>query len=524
MKKLTALLLALVMTVCALSACGKDDKDKTEDEETKATEPYVAPKAYPDYEEFGLDNTFVKLPQDAADGFIEYLDGIDTVYEDSAWFFIENAMNSYGKVKDELQSSDEKIIVNNKVSPEKLFSVVDKNRETFFVNGSTGRYMKLSEEDQRAICDTVADQLNRILATYDGINTDYLNYKLSQLVISGYKGGFGFAGVEPDRPLLWVSMNSVKTLQKDNPGIDCFDNLVRHETAHLVQAVYSKVSNIKWRMGPCYVFNNAEVSPLEWTWYTEGSAERLTEKEYGDDHLNYYNQVSMLESIALAKIADEDYGTRAPESVSLTPDSNVLFEYLGADTAEKQTEIVSMMYTQEILYAAKNSFVDYYKLNVGTMSLSDKDELSEGHKRSAAETLTKIFYRDLAESLSRNEGRIEDVFRLIRVWETELNRLTDYDNQIKSSYNKDMIKRYKEIQNRFFEAVAQSKTVHLDAADVKDAFCAYSDAYREKMRNNKNKTEEDEDPDVRMVSKEKKSFIAYLEEDRASRINTNINR
>lgn len=486
---------------------------------TSTTGPSISEIELKDLDEYNLDGIEFQFDSYINDNFQNYISNVEVVYKDSELFNIDEAIKLYEDMDIDITSSNS-VINNNKVNENKLYSLVVENNKKFLEKDKTNKYKDINQSQLKNIVSIVVTQLNEQLQSNTAIDTNILDDTLKNLKIFECEI-FGNGVVELEDEKLCLNFSSINSLQKQNPGINMLERTVKHESDHLIQVSYPKNDEFKYNMGMSYSYNNLSVNPLYWQWYVEGSAEKLTLNKIDDSPFSYKDQVKGLESLTLATIADKDNDVADIEKLSLQKDLNKLFEYFNATTDNQKEEIIKMMFSYDIIFSNNKEFVDCAKAKKGSFDLMQLYDYQDELKGSICQTLTKIFYSNLSNSLVEQEMNLNDVYSLIRVFETEMCRISDYDNTTKTEINSNFVNSYSNIQNEFFNNL--STVTNMSNDEIKASYYAYSDNYCD---NAKYKTDDNYMIDINIegLSENKNLFLEYTSKSRLSHIKQNINR
>ena len=470
-------------------------------------------------DEYNLEGIEIQFDSYTNDSFQDYISDVEVVYKDSDLFSIEEALKLYNNMNIDSISSNS-VINNNKVDENKFYQLVLENNKKFLESDKTNKYKDINQSQLKSIVSIVVTQLNEQLQSNTEIDTNILDNTLKNLKIFEC-GIFGNASVELEDEKLCLNFKTINSLQQQNPDVDMLERTVKHESDHLIQVSYPRNDEFKYNMGMSYSYSNLSVNPLYWQWYVEGSAEKLTLKEIGDAPYSYRDQVKGLESLTLATIADRDNEITDIEDLSLQKDLNKLFEYFNATTDKQKEEIIKMMFSYDIIFSNNKEFVECAKEKKGTFDLVQLYDYQDELKGSICQSLTKIFYSNLSNSLVEQEMSLNDVCSLIRVFETELCRISDYDNTAKTTINSTFVNNYNNIQNEFFNNLSSATNISSD--EIKSSYYAYSDSYCDNAKY-KNETNYSIDINVEGLSENKNNFLEYTSKSRVYHINKNINR
>lgn len=484
-----------------------------------ATMPLINQTELKALDNYNLEDIKVQFDSSINNSFQNYISDIEVVYKDSDLFGVEEAFELYNNMNINNTSSNT-VINSNKVDENKLYQSVLENNKKFLKNDKTNKYKDINQSQLKNIVTIISVHLNEQLQVNNEIDINILDSTLKNLKIFECDI-FGNACVELEDEKLCLNFKAINSLQQQNPDVDVLERTIKHESAHLIQVGYSQNSEFKYNMGMSYSYSNLLVNPLYWQWYVEAAAEKLTLKEIDDAPFSYRDQVKGLESLTLATIADKDSETTDIEELSLQKDLNRLFEYFNVDTASQKEEILKMMFSYDIIFSNNKEFVEYVKEKKGTFDLIQLYDYQDELKSSICQTLTKVFYSNLSNSLVGQEMSLNDVFSLIRVFETEMCRISDYDNATKTTINSTFVNSYNSIQDEFFDNLSSATSISND--EIKLLYYGYSDSYCDNAKY-KNETNYSIEINVGGLSENKNKFLEYMSKSRVYHINKNINR
>ena len=144
---------------------------------------------------------------------------------------------------------------------------------------------------------------------------------------------------------------------------------------------------------------------------------------------------------------------------------------------KKKTEAIYLLYSIDYLQNNRDDFERVYKSKTGnnaSLNVDTRNAIKMEMKNSIFLSLSKMFYRNLADRIANTEVSIQDVFYLINAFEEDISYHTDYDENI-AVYER-MISGYTELQNSFFRMLAGSD--HESYEDVIKSFNTYSMAIK----------------------------------------------
>lgn len=473
------------------------------------------------YDEYNAESININVDESENQNFQNYIENYQVEYKNSELFEIDEALSKSSKVP-KVSTESSNVIKNNTINEQILLTTVKQNNAQFLSEIKNKKYEQLSDEDLNKAVSVVTNQLNSLLQNNDVADVNELDNTLSNLKILG-STGFGTAFVTHNNPVLGISMVSINNLQKSASykDRDVFKQVVGHEATHLAQISYPKNNEFTSHIGPTYTFEDSDINALDFEWYTEGSAEALALNDISEQPMFYTDDVKCLETLTLSTITDDDNKVDTIYKTSLQKDMDVLYDYFNADTVEKQKEVVEMMYSYNIIYTGAKEFENKYKSKKGNIGLKELNEYRDELKGSIASSLTKVFYSNLANKITKEGMNTEDIYFLMRIYETEMCRFTDYDNTYKQEQTKTFMNNYSNVQNEFFGLLANNcgKTKE----EIKQEYDSYSDAY---CKAKKGKTEKNYqiNHNVKNIDSSKNQFVKRIGESRISHVYQNINR
>lgn len=466
-----------------------------------------------DLKDYELDKISFTFDNKTNDDFQDFIKNFNNEYRDSDTFNLSKALDKYNHMQVEPINSSS-IINGNKINEDKLYQAVVKNNKDFLAVDKTNKYNNIDSSQLKNIVSIISQQINERLSNDKSIDTNILDNTLKNLkIFDSIISGNGC--VESEDAKLCLNFIAIDSLQKNNPDVDMLERVIRHESNHLIQVGYPKNDEFKYNMGICYSYNDFEVNSLYWQWFIEGSAEKLTLENIQDLPFNYRDQVKGLEALSLATVADDNCNLCDIEKISTKKNLEELFDHFNADTDKEKDEILKMMFSYDIVLSDNKEYTEYRDFE-----LTELYEYQDILKGNIGITLSKIFYSDLSDALVNQNVKIEDVYLLIRIFETELCRITDYDNTTKTEINKDFVNNYSVLQNEFFRKL--SNVTGMSQQKTKDSFCAYSKNFCENAKY-KNEDTYEINVNIDWLSKEKNEFLKYIATSRISHIYTNIN-
>jgi hypothetical protein len=128
------------------------------------------------------------------------------------------------------------------------------------------------------------------------------------------------------------------------------------------------------------------------------------------------------------------------------------------------------------MYVYDNHYLECYTIASYTTiaadgSLNDRKAIIREMKQGICITLTKYFYKNLAERVANTDVSLQDIYYLINVFEEDLSSHTDYDSSEKFTFNKEFMSYYIEVQDEFFNMIADD---NMSFDDIVNGFKEYS--------------------------------------------------
>lgn len=482
MKRLTSLLLCVVMVFAACSHKKapekpaekpvqtqvpeepKQEKPEQETEESQMPVEQTPEIVVPEDVDLELLGTQVIFQEDQAEAFIKEVSAIDVEYELYDLVDFEQALQQYATLP-EGNYPEPQLIKNGALDESAFREQVTRNTEAYLSEYTGNRYSAMTDtqfdRSIKNICKGVAYLLE------SGVDPARLDAVLSAVsVVSYHDHG---RGMVVSKEVIYGLNFDVIPRETSANGVDLEEHTALHEAIHLGQRDSRpriEEAGAETMLGPCCSWEHLPTDPLDWTWYMEGSAEWLAMDCSGRDEPSVYESyIKDLESVCVASMLTKDELDFC--KTTLLPDIQTLYDYFGVQTEREQLEMVQMMYALDVALTKKAELFDAYKKTYGT---SLPDNINHGYRlhASAALTLSKLFYRDLACQL-QSGLTLQDVFSMIAVFEVEMSRMTKFYSVPKQ--NTAFVEGYCAIQNSFMELLAAQTGV--TAQDLQGQYTAW---------------------------------------------------
>ncbi len=310
-----------------------------------------------------------------------------------------------------------------------------------FVGIITEYHDELSEEDlTRLYC-----MLNDIVL----VGIDSMDFTVNDLK-TGYNARVTEDGV------IMLDIEQMKNIRGENT----IERTLAHEIIHIFQRM-CKDHQIKGmtQIGNSQYVEQAEkdgyANSLHFQWLYEAGAEKMSMELYdADSPLVYKNMVGYLNTLDLITLIRPGYEEDSIELSQLSTNPSAIYEVFGAKTNEEKEEIAHMLFSICYIQTDREDFVTIYEKTHGEIN-GQETTVKRIMKDSVVKTMTKYFYRNLAERVANADVTLQDAFYLINVFESSLSGHLIYDDASRYELNESAINFYVEIQNEFFKYIAQ---------------------------------------------------------------------
>lgn len=485
----------------------KEEKEQTESNNYYVEDPTVPQETTPnlsldlDDESLRIIDSQLSLDANSLNYFQNYVRGINVYYPYSELYDTNIAFGKY-KSLNKYNPKSPNVFKNNSISSNDLYAIVKKNNDA----ANLAPVAVLNDSDLKDICVIICDVLNDYISKTSNVDLVLLSEKINNLKITKIDE---FSNGYYDAQLGKMGYNV--SYLKGKSG-DFYKKTIEHETYHFIQSgSFQEFDELNYesRYGISYKFNDININSLNWNWYYEGAAEYLTcNRNNSKDAGVYKDVIKAFDAIKVATILYPGNDLTSFEEISLTSDLNNLFKYFNCKNENEKIEVLNLMYAYNIKFNLNficDEFYDRYEKAYGT-TLS-KNQMVKEINNSIAQTLAKQFYMNLAESVKNKNLSVEEIFKLISVFENEISREIWYNSNQDSLT--EFFEVYNDIQSEFFGIIAQSLGVSSD--DIQTAYNSYNKAVNMDLK------------DVSFVNNDKKTFYDYILETRKNDKMNSIN-
>ncbi len=397
------------------------------------------------------------------EGFCDKISGV-VEYPLLADIHIEEAYQRFQELPETDNTPVYGIVTDLPIDAEELYELVNRNTDNKIASEGVSGRIKLNEEDMRFCCEYISRTLNEELAEHaypdqlDDIDANIANLTL-------FEGrGVSNAGILDDG-----SMEFSRVMCENMIWVSGFEDspkkTVAHETQHLMQKTsvkHCKELGLERSYGFMAVWEDMEIDPLFYNWLIEAAAERLSANLYNTKPETYISKVAYLDSMSYVTVLD-GYGSEDFAETTQQSDLNVVFDMFRCQTEEEKTELLYLLYANEVIQEEPEEFMMAYSKKLGHEITEDElVDLKIELKVSLLETLTKYFYRNLAILVSENKLIFEEVCFLISGWEMDIDSHISYTDTARNAIVLPFIEYYISMQELFFNELSQAMGIETD--------------------------------------------------------------
>jgi hypothetical protein len=276
-----------------------------------------------------------------------------------------------------------------------------------------------------------------------------------------------------DDAVVMLDMEMMKNLRGDRT----LERTIAHEVAHLFQRMCPdhKIVGLTQIGSSQYVEafdDTGEVNSLHFQWLYEATAEQMSMNEYGaKTPLVYKNMVGYLNTLNLITLIRPDFDEKSILASQMSTEADAIYEVFGAETEKERKEIAHMLYSICYIQTEREDFAAVYEEKYGEIE-GQEITIKKIMKESVAGTMTKYFYKNLAERVHGGDVTLQDVFYLINTFEAALSLHIVYDEAERQEFIDEAIAFYVEAQDKFFAMVAEDSGLSFE--EVIERFGQYA--------------------------------------------------
>ena len=343
---------------------------------------------------------------------------------------------------------------NGGLTKEHLFEIVRQNNAAYLI-GTTSLIKDVDDELLLRICEIIVDVVNDTLSKYPDIDKARVYCNLGNLKVIEKKAALDFAAVEPGMVLHTNStMSSMAGLLT---GSNMYSVLV-HEAMHIIQygCECEEIEGCTRRCGLAHAYSETTMDQdySDWIWLAEGSAERMASLYANVEPMTYANMVNYIQSLDLATMLDSSVPANYVETLYFYNDLDKLFSLFGAMNEEQKQEIYKMIYSLEIMQMEPADVKEAYQRVYGQEWTDEiRDDLNNRVKRPIVQTLTKVFFANLADAIYNNNLTKNDFLFLLNLYESTINYHLRLNKSEYDQYNAAFVVWYESVRNDLFDCI-----------------------------------------------------------------------
>lgn len=369
-------------------------------------------------------------------------------------------------------------IVNGKVNESKLLeSVIENSPKYKEENKDKSLFYSVIKDEKKLkkIISIIAESINSDIPYKTEEEIRELDCTLGSIRIFS-NTGLSAAAITDDNVLL-INEPMIKMLEINAGNDDGLRHTIYHESKHFEQVNCNDYDNKKYEhQGLSLVSDGITKNPYNWSWSTEGSAEKGSTNQIGGNDEAYINLIGYVETLDLISIPSiHSNDGNDIENATFNKELDKFYKLMTANGNISQKEIVEMMYAMEIAQSKVSTYQEDYKEKYGK-ELSDEEYLEIRYQLRSDFIVecAKIFYGNLAEAISeRKDVTLEDIFYLITIFEGDMNYHLEYSDGKKIETFEETItflKEYNKIQEKFFNSLTISNNI-----SINDIYMLYND-------------------------------------------------
>ena len=462
--KLISLIVALSIVCAAFSSCGK--KQKFSNDSLTAMKNTL--KHTYSFDQGNTSET-AQFDSDKINKFIVGIKNTAVDYGYAEMFDYEKAMSGIDidhTVDKHLFSA---LDSSGALTKEHLLEVVNRNTKEYLNDSTMGVISAIDDQSfLLRICEIITDVTNDILKQYPDIDKERVYCNLGNLKVIEKKSALDYAAVEPG---MILHINQATAQLADLLAGKSMYSVIIHETMHIIQYGCSCEPSTECtrRCGLAHAYD-WEQDYSDWLWFVEGSAERMTCLYSDVEPMTYGNMVRYIVTMDLATMLQKNVPVNYAETINFYCDPQMLFDLFGCETEQDKEEIYHLIYGLEMMHTQSEDVKEVYKERYGA-ELVDAvaADFNNTIKRPIVKTITKNFYRNLAQTVATETVTKNDLLFLLNIFDSTINCHLCFDRPKQDDYNAAFAEWYQQTQNAFFDCFPNvSMDDYTDYAAVKD--------------------------------------------------------
>ena len=430
--------------------------------------------------------------------FIEALSAEKISYDYTEFFDTETAFSQQKALPKVTKHKYDITNGSGKIDQDALYEAVIKNNDAYFASfqshgkDSDGQQLfeEAPEKQIRLACKYITKYVNQAAKSKQWRDVDFerVYCNLATLrVMHGTNVDFSLAYVNEENILsineaaitggkIFVPLEYEDWSEKQKEQY-MWDNTMVHEVMHLLQSPCPCIEGKDdfWLGNMCMPASQ-NTSPLVIKWLVEASAELEKCNMLQNEPFTYSNYINYYYSLLCAFAVNPDTSAKQIMRATYDKDNYPFYKAYGDLDKEQSIELLSALYSIEVMNYMPMEFLNQFEENTG-IDLNDaahEDALELVNQKlrvNALKCFTKNFYLSLAKQVTQGKMSYNDMFYLIRMFERAI-----YEHQLFNAKDRLMTSNaffdyYLEVQNNFFEAIANND---FSKDDIISAFEAYT--------------------------------------------------
>ena len=446
-KKLCIIL--CLITLNSLSGCGNKKEYATSGESLTTVE-------FKEQEQ----SQKIKISAVECDNFIRaYADINAEQYPYSKLFGISAAMSKMQESRNLIGEHQYSFFKADKtVNADKLLEIVKKNNAEYRKDTVKKNMTKaFSDKQLKTYCGWIAETVNWQIEKNSGFDFETVGCVLGNLKIVE-KNSTNYGGFDCKSGVMSINPKMIKATGKKN---DYEKFIFTHEAIHMLQSGCADMTGEdSENYGVSYSFSELLVNPLKLSWLYEGSAELNAAQFRNTDISTYKALVAFIKSLDLATLVNDTPNSGMAENICFGHNPEDLYRELGF---ENEQTAAAFLYSAEIMLTKPDDFFKAY----GNESEDKTEFVNRNIKPAVYETLSKMFYRNIAQRLCNTEMSLNDVFCLISLHEAQINKQLQLGSKESQEIYKSYTGEYAKIKEKFFELAGAGNLENISYSEYK---------------------------------------------------------
>ena len=316
---------------------------------------------------------------------------------------------------------------------------------------------EFSDKQLKTYCGWIAETVNWQIEKHSDFDFETVGCVLGNLKIVE-KNLTNYGGFDCKSGVMSINPKMIKATGKKN---DYEKFIFTHEAIHMLQSGCADMTGEdSENYGVSYSFSELLVNPLKLSWLYEGSAELNAAQFRNTDISTYKAFVAFIKSLDLATLVNDTPNSGMAENICFGHNPEDLYRELGF---ENEQTAAAFLYSAEIMLTKPDDFFKAY----GNESEDKTEFVNRNIKPAVYETLSKMFYRNIAQRLCNTEMSLNDVFCLISLHEAQINKQLQLGSKESQEIYKSYTGEYAKIKEKFFELAGAGNLENISYSEYK---------------------------------------------------------